>query len=739
MRIIANQLRYMLKHDDRRSRRASALIVAGAWVVYAGAYTPVQAFLGSGGIVSTLPMILTAWVYGIRGAVVGSLLVLLFNGSLSAITTDDSFGRWLTTGGLLGFGALLAVGIVVGWLRQLKASAEREIAERKRAESRLNDANLDLEQRVAARTEDLSESNSRLVNEVAERVLAEEGLHQRSREMEALFRIANVLSQPGTFDEKAHGVLLELGKVADSTRLVLRMVDGEAKELTVIAAIGANRVRTEPIFLGDTASPAHNPSFEAYRRAGPVIVNDYVSLDDARPDLREEGIESMAAFAITGEGRVLGTISIDSLNRNHFTLELVQLLTAVTNGLGPLLDNARLMEEAQRANQRLEEALFQLQRTQRQIIQQERLRAIGTMASGIAHDFNNELTPILGFAQLLLSDPSMLSDKDQTLKYLGMISDSAERAANIVGRLREFYRYRQDADVLTPTHLHDVIRNAVSLSEPMWRVEAQHNGTTVEMETDLQPVPQIEGDSRELESAVLNLILNALDAMPEGGSIAISTYPEDGDSVLRVKDSGIGMTEEVRKRCLEPFFSTKGERGTGMGLAMVYGITERHGGSLSIESEPGEGTTVTIRLPSLQSVGPAAEDKTNGEMPVAKPNPLHILVVDDEPVVSQVISEYLSNDGHLVETAGGGAEALRKFREGEFDLVLTDQAMPEMSGEQLASAIKRTRPQTRVLLLTGFGDMMKATGRRHADIDLIVGKPVTVSHLRQAIKEVTVR
>jgi CheY-like chemotaxis protein len=220
--------------------------------------------------------------------------------------------------------------------------------------------------------------------------------------------------------------------------------------------------------------------------------------------------------------------------------------------------------------------------------------------------------------------------------------------------------------------------------------------------------------------------------MPAGGTLRIATgLDEAGGSVeIRISDTGVGMTEEVRRRCLEPFFTTKGDRGTGLGLAMAYGIVQRHGGAIDIESEVGKGTTLLVRLPVRAAPGrPASEPGAP-----APSRPLRVLVVDDEPVPLEVATELLRSDGHVAETATSGQEALQKFQAGWFDVVLTDWAMPEMNGVELAFNIKRFAPRKPVIImLTGFGEVSRVPGEAPPDVDLVIGKPITLTSMREAL------
>jgi len=394
-------------------------------------------------------------------------------------------------------------------------------------------------------------------------------------------------------------------------------------------------------------------------------------------------------------------------------------------------ERTRAQEALGESNLRLEQALEDLHRAQQKLVQQERLRALGQMASGVTHDFNNALTPILGFTDFLLARPQILDDREKTLAYLANVNTAAKDASQVVKRLREFYRPRDEAELFPLVAIDAIIRQAVSLTQPKWKDQAQARGVSVDVETVLGTTPLLPGSESALREMLTNMIFNSVDAMPHGGTITLRSSTDNGHVVLEVSDTGTGMTEEVRNRCLEPFFTTKGEEGTGLGLPMVYGIASRHGGSVEIESAPGQGTTLRVRLPLDTSAVPS-EEVMIGSRPTAV-GPLRVLVVDDEPRIRSLVCEYLATDHHKVETAGDGVEALEKLRLNRFDLIVTDRSMPRMSGEQLATAAKRQCPSTPVLLLTGFGEMMADQNERPEGVDLIVTKPVTMDALRDAI------
>ena len=386
-------------------------------------------------------------------------------------------------------------------------------------------------------------------------------------------------------------------------------------------------------------------------------------------------------------------------------------------------------DELRIRNTELQNALAGLQAAQQQVIQQERLRALGQMASGIAHDFNNALVPIIGFCELLQMNPAIWANREKSAQYLDTIQTAANDAANIVKRLREVYRPTEKKENIAPVDLNRLVEQCINLTRPKWKDQVQAGGATISVVSNPGEVPPIAGNESALREMLTNLIFNAVDAMPQGGTVTLRTRFDGEMAVLEIADTGTGMSEEVRQHCLEPFFSTKGERGTGLGLSMVFGIVQRHGGTIHIQSVQGKGTTFVVRLPlqpavdSQPAVVPAAESRT----------PLRVLVVDDEPQVRDLLGAALAHEGHEVSLANEGSEGLRRFIEGRYDLLVTDQAMPGMSGDQLAREIKLRSPKTPVILLTGFGEFLDK--QQFPDVDFLVSKPIGIPALRATIAE----
>ena len=391
-------------------------------------------------------------------------------------------------------------------------------------------------------------------------------------------------------------------------------------------------------------------------------------------------------------------------------------------------ERRRAEVQLRETNQRLQKALEELHATQQQVIQQERLRALGKMAGGVAHDFNNALIPILGYAELLIERSELLDDRAVALKYLRLMRTAARDATAVVGRLREFYRQRDETELFESVDLPEALAEAISMTQPRWHDEALAQGLHIVVEQDFEPVPTIACHSGEIREVVTNLLFNAVDALPQGGRIVVRTYSREQKAVFEVQDDGIGMTEEVRARCLEPFVTTKGERGTGLGLAMVYGIVQRHHGEIEIESRLGEGTLVRVQLPFYRGIH--AAQATDGTSVSSK---LRILLVDDEQVVREVIALFLRHQAHEVEVTPSAIEALRLVREQKFDLVITDHAMPGMTGGNFVATLRSAGFQIPILMLTGFGELMATSDSIPTGVTKLVNKPVTMEDLRSAI------
>lgn len=435
------------------------------------------------------------------------------------------------------------------------------------------------------------------------------------------------------------------------------------------------------------------------------------------------------------EGELLNRRKDGSIYDEHMTI------TPVRSGGGEITHFIAIKQEIterkrterliRETNQRMEQALSDLQQAQAQILEHERMRVLGQMASGIAHDFNNALSPILGFTELLLQRPDLRRCDVKSQEFLELIKACARDSANVVRRLRELYRQREQADELTLVDVNHLVRQVMTLTQPRWKNESAAAGAPIAVQMELGEIPATAGNESELRELLMNLVFNAVDAMPHGGAIGMKTSVAAQQIVLEVRDTGEGMSEEVYKRCFDPFFTTKGNSGTGLGLATVHSTVLRHDGTIEVKSSPGVGTTFLIRLP-IRGVPPRAATEAPDRGPLRTGR---LLLVEDEPAIREVFGEFLRGAGHQVELAANGREGLEKFKAGCFDLVVTDMAMPELNGENLALELQRIAPEVPVILLTGFGDVMNARNQRPVGVSLVVGKPVPLSEFGAAVQD----
>jgi signal transduction histidine kinase len=413
-------------------------------------------------------------------------------------------------------------------------------------------------------------------------------------------------------------------------------------------------------------------------------------------------------------------------------------------------EQCRNLYDQVRVTDGLQKAYDELRQTQQVVVQQERLRALGQMASGVAHDVNNALSPVVAYSEILLMTLPDLPDESK--RYLEIIKQAGEDIAKIVARMREFYRRRSDSEPLDEVDINQSIQEVVELTRPRWRDISQRDGISIQIQQNLErPLPLLLSDSTEIREALINLVFNAVDALPKGGTITLTTRclpapvsDHNGATTghwlqVEVKDNGIGMDEKIRQRCLEPFFSTKTlHGGTGLGLAMVYGMVQRHEGNIEIDSAPGHGTCIRLTLPIREKTSPTVRENLPS---VQAGRSLHVLCIDDDEPVRELLNDCLTHFQHRVSTAASGEEGLAVFRAARlknqpFDVVVTDLGMPKMDGHQLARAIKAESPRTPVVMMTGWGAMMKEDGESAPEVDALVGKPPQIQELNDLLLQV---
>jgi nitrogen-specific signal transduction histidine kinase/ActR/RegA family two-component response regulator len=389
----------------------------------------------------------------------------------------------------------------------------------------------------------------------------------------------------------------------------------------------------------------------------------------------------------------------------------------------------------------LRAAFDELVSSHHQTVQQERLRAFREMAGEVAHDFNNTLSGILARAQLLLAD---VQDPD-VRRSLRMIEQVALEGAWVVRRFQDFSRTRPSRP-FQPVDLNQLVEEIAGSARSRWSQQLTARGITGEVRCETSPLPAVPGDTAELRQVLTSIALNALDAMPEGGNLTFRTGLEGGRIFCQVADTGIGMTEQIRLHIFDPFFTTKREKGKGFGLSGAYAIVDRHGGEITVESEPGKGAVFTVWLPVPPEAGepvPAAARPAAGTAPAAAALPppapkaapgARILVVDDSEEVREVLRELLSRHGYTVVTCPDGESGLVELESRTFDLAMLDLGLPGISGLEVAHRLKRRWPTTQAALMTGYGDRMGPEDAHARGVDFVLAKPFSLDQLRSVVE-----
>ena len=438
------------------------------------------------------------------------------------------------------------------------------------------------------------------------------------------------------------------------------------------------------------------------------------------------GLRALVAAPLLVESKVFGVLIAARRAPRSFSSSDCEFLRQLSEHVALAAHQAQLYAALQKAYEDLRE-------TQQAVLQQERLRALGQMASGIAHDINNAISPIVLYTDSLLEREPSLSAQGRG--QLQTIQRAIHDVSSTVARMREFYRQRETQLPHADVKLNQLVQQVVDLTRARWSDMPQQRGIVIELRTELAAdSPAIMGEESEIRDALTNLVFNAVDAMPQGGTLTLRTGAvESGQVQVEVSDTGVGMSEDARRRCLEPFFTTKGERGTGLGLAMVYGMVQRHAADIAIDSTMGRGTTIRLRFAAAVAAAPAQSATL-----YAAPSPLRILLVDDDPVLLKSLRDAMEGDGHTIVTANGGQEGIDVFCAAQnlqeaFDVVITDLGMPHVDGRQVASRLKSASPSTPVIMLTGWGQRLVAEGDVPPHVDHVLSKPPKLRDLRQAL------
>jgi GAF domain-containing protein/CheY-like chemotaxis protein/anti-sigma regulatory factor (Ser/Thr protein kinase) len=551
---------------------------------------------------------------------------------------------------------------------------------------------------------------------------------QRAAEVETLARIGETLTSTLDVQQVLEGIADSATTLIGAQRAVVFELDQEAACLRARAIRG---MEVQPEFI---LPLGHGAAGRAALRLEPAWSEDVVERplpgygepyrESAIPlgaRAREYGGRAILAVPVISRGAALGAISVGWDDQHRPDEREIRMLSALGRQAAIAIENARLVADLRRT-------LEELRAAQETLVRGATLQAVGELAAGAAHHLNNLMAVVLGRTQLLL----MRNLDAATTRSLKRIEHATMDAADTVRRIQGFSGSVKSGDA-TPVDLNVLIQEVIDFTRPRCLQEMNGRAVRYEVQAQLGLVPEVSGQRAEIGEAITNLVLNAMDALPDGGRIVIATRAEPGRAIVSVSDPGLGMAAEVRRRAFEPFFTTKGVKRTGLGLAVAYGTVQSHGGQIAIESVPGEGTTVTFWLPSATPEVKAARPTTEEE-PTASAG--SVLVIDDEADVRDLVADVLAAQGYRITVAAGGREGLARFAAGAYDLVLTDVGMPDCDGWDVARAIKSSRADTPVLLLTGWADSADSPPVR---VEGILKKPFGLDELAAAVAEAVAR
>ena len=502
--------------------------------------------------------------------------------------------------------------------------------------------------------------------------------------------------------------------------------------LEAISSLAAEQARQLGLEVG-LRLPIGDTSFLAGLRDAQAMYTDLGRASERDSPLSEKlaanGATSCLAVPLRAGDRNVGILQSACSRPSGFTRDQIQLMHLVADVLGPAISNCQLFG-------RLRTAYEELRTTQTQLVQAEKIRALGELAGGMAHEFNNSLCGVLGFLELALMNKGL----DGVCRtYLESARTCALDAAQTVRRVQDFARQRRGDMKVQPLDVNELARQTLELTRPKWEPPRKAQGGMITTELIADATVRVAGCPAELREVLTNLVFNAVDAMPQGGALQLHTWSTEREVFLSVRDTGVGINEEVRQRLFEPFFTTKGEHGSGLGLSVAFGIIARHGGKISLDSQPGRGATFTVRLPAVRAkTAEHQEPSAASAVPSGKRSPpgLRVLVIEDDESVRRFLEATLTGLGHRPVPTADAQQGLAAFARDRFDVVLTDLGLPGVDGGEVARVISTESPQTPVILLTGWADQLHASEQTIAGVTKILGKPITIDNLSAALAEV---
>jgi len=548
--------------------------------------------------------------------------------------------------------------------------------------------------------------------------LAEVYKSLESEKLGAVVEKCSIINSTLNIAEVLENIMKYANLVTNSAASTMMLLDEETGELVFSVPTGPK---------SDKLTDIRIPPGKGI--AGWVAANEqHLLIPDVSKDPRFYGnvdkitgyqTKSILCVPLRTKSKMIGVLEvINKADGFPFTEEDAMLLNFFANQVAVAIENARYYGE-------LKHKYEEEKQMQEKYAEIEKLRALGLMTSGIAHDFNNMLAIIAGNIDLI----EIEEDKDKILKKVQIIKKTALGSAKTIKRLQKYARTKNDALQSQTINFNSLVRDAIEISTPMWKDSPQEKGFSVEIvDTLTEEEPIVLGDDTDLREAIINMIFNSVDAMPQGGKIHISTYANNESVCLELSDNGTGMTEEAKSRIFDPFFTTKGITHGGLGMSMLYGTIKRHNGSVDIKTMPGQGTTFTIVLPKGKEKTERASEKSSHSIKTEEAN---ILIIDDEPQIGAVLSEILSHQGHQTSVFDNGKDGIDALKNGSYEILITDLGMPDLSGWEVINIARQIEPGVISGVITGW-DISEAEAKQKG-VDFLITKPFESSQIIQAV------
>jgi len=566
-------------------------------------------------------------------------------------------------------------------------------------------------------------SLKKLSHELYQEKVLSQSLEQRFQELKALFEVSTLVNSEIELPMILDMISKTLLEYLQTDRCSVLLLDKKKEKLICVSAHGESSEKLKNVEL----NPDESVAGWVLTHGEPLLLGEELQENKFKNFVsKDEKITSSLSVPLKVKNEVKGVLNVCMLKgERKFNEADLKLVSIFAQDAAVSIEKAELYQEVKKQAEVLKKALEDLKKTQGQLIQSEKMRVLGDLAGGIVHDFNNILGIITGRSELLLKK----AKEEEFIKGLMLIEQVANDGAEIIRRLREYTKIGQGS-IFIKADLNKILSQVVELTSFKWKDEAQARGININIDMDLKEVNPFAGNPSEIREIFVNLLLNAVEALPKGGRIVLGTSMEEGYVSAWVRDDGIGMKEEVKSKIFEPFFTLKGEKGMGLGLTIVSGLVTKHQGTITVDSESGKGTCVWVKFPVSRKVQEEVD-----EIMVIDFQPANILVIEDEKNMRDIILEMLSEQGHSVTLAVDGKQGIEFFKKGTFDLVLTNLSMPEISGWEVVRQIKSANPYVKVALMTGCGAQTKEEDTKAKGVDFLISKPFKKNQLLFAVSE----